>query len=437
MILIILLFISNIIFAQSSSSVNIRVVFPFNPTNVVLHLWDPCCHDFTMIKSGQKEFSSELTNINDRLLFNISFDIPEYSISNWWIGSGNTYMNSLIPNRFDPHGLKYGKIYINDQLIDNSYTVKNSNNNGLDISVKINSDNSITPLLDPSHIHLKIDDRIPQEAHHHYAFRNINIPGSGDINIVGWVIAITDNNIIDTCKMEVDYVKLWGRIGDTLVLLAENEYNTYSPLNDGGLYLRYPFFPIGYDQHDSMPGNVSNGILTFYPSQNVKKVWHWWTPQYQSPVGFNYDSYKMICRIRIIGHALAQAGIDFKDGNNHIHELGVSDWYFENNGMWQDVIFDTKSIISRTSTQIETNSNLLLNYLKSENSLHLKYSDIAPGNYDLQLYNIKGQRLIKIPINLNSQSGEMLIPIHNLSDSVLIYCFTNKYLTLNGKIIIN
>ena len=154
-------------------------------------------------------FQTELNNINDRLLFNISFDLPEYSIYNWWIGSGNTYTDSLIPNRFDPHGLKYGKIYINNQLIDNSYTIKNSTNDGLNISVQINSDNSIIPLIDQSLDHLKIDDRIPQEP--------ITIMPSEiqmylilAITILMVAIAITDNNILDTCKWRSIMGVVWS-----------------------------------------------------------------------------------------------------------------------------------------------------------------------------------------------------------------------------------
>jgi len=422
--------------SQSNDSINVRVIFFFNPQNVVLHLWDPCCQDLIMIENEPNEFSSLLTNINDRLLFNISFDIPEYSIDNWWIGAGNSYTDTLVPNRFDPHGLKYGKIYINNQLIDNSYTIKNSDNNGLNISVKINNDNSIIPLYDESHIHLKIDDRIPQEVHHHNAYRNINVPYSDDNDINGWVIALTDNNILDSCKIEVDYVRLYGRINDNLILFVENEYNTYSSLNDGGLYLRYPFFPPGYDQHDPMPGTVSNSILTFYPSQNIRKVWHWWTPHYISTNGFDYDSYRMECRLRIFGHALVQAGVDFRDENNHIHELGVSDWYFENNGAWQDVVFDTKSINMSTLKLKKPDNKLLLSYVKSENSLHLNYSDMTPGNYRFQLFNIEGQCLTKINVYLKSQSGEVLIPVHILKDSILVYCLSNRHLTFNGKVLI-
>ena len=69
--------------------------------------------------------------------------------------------------------------------------------------------------------------------------------------------------------------------------------------------------------------------------------------------------------------------------------------------------------------------------------MYIKYSNITPGNYELQLFNIEGQSLTKISVILNNQSGEVLIPVRNLPVSVLIYCFSNQHLTFNGKVLIN
>ena len=122
--------------------------------------------------------------------------------------------------------------------------------------------------------------------------------------------------------------------------MASNEYNTYIPGDDGGLFLRYPFFGIN-NQLEPMPGACTNSTLTIHPSDAIKRAWHWWTPSYEASDWSIYDGYKTECKLRIQGQVLAQAGIDFRAPNGDIHELGVSDWYFENGGEWQVVTFET------------------------------------------------------------------------------------------------
>ncbi len=433
LLITLLIFTGTLLNLQGLCQVKARVVFPFNATNIVLHLWNPCCQDIVMTKTGQNEFSSDLP-ASDKLLFNISFDLPEFSIINWWIGAGNSYSGQLIPNRFDPHGLKYGKIYINDQLIDNSYTVQNSGNNGLNIAVKININKSVVPLQDQSNIHLKIDDRIPPEVHHHYAYKNISYPSATDIDITGWVIAATDNNILDDCKIEIDYVRLYGKSGDNWISLTENQYSTYSSTDDGGLYSRYPFFPSGYDQHDPMPGTTNGNILTIYPSQNSKKVWHWWTPHVVSPNGFNYAAYKMVCYLRITGHALVQAGIDFKDSYNNTHELGCSDWYFENGGNWQEVIFDSQSILSGTGKNQQATKYLEVSYLKNEQNISVKYNGILIGSYIFTVYDNAGKCIVKSPLNISNPIGEAKIPMPEMAAQLLVFNLSGKDGTIGGKV---
>lgn len=116
-----------------NQTAHVRIVFPFNPINVVLHLWGSYSQDFTMNQSGTNEYSVTIPGINQYMLFNVSYDLPQYNITNWWIGSGNEYRNERFPNRFDAHGLKFGKIYINHQLINNAYTVENGYDTGLNI----------------------------------------------------------------------------------------------------------------------------------------------------------------------------------------------------------------------------------------------------------------------------------------------------------------
>lgn len=349
---------------QTEGTVNVRVVFPMEVSNVRLHLWNPCCSIFNMNVTGENEFSVEVPGIVNTMLFNVQFDMPAHFITSWWIGGGNTYAGNLVPNRFDSHGLKYGKLYINNQLLDNRYTVLNDGGNGLNISVKINADSTISPNVEPNYDHLLLDDRVPAEVHHHKAYLNTELPQPQHIKIGGWATAITDNTILNESQIEIDYISVYGRKNNQLTPLKENNYSSYDPVNDGGLYYRYPFFPWTHDWHDPMPGTVSNGILTIQTSENRMKVWHWWTHNYTSPNGFDYDSYRVVCKMKITGHVLVQVGIDFRDQWDNVAELGVSDWHFHNNGEWQEVVFDSQDFASG-DIQIEIPLNNVWNAISS------------------------------------------------------------------------
>lgn len=425
------------------TNVNVRVVFPFSATNVVLRLWNSSTKDFILSPTGRNEYSANLGKVEGNMLFNVFYDVPQYSLVKWWIGSGKRYIIDSIPHRFDAHGLKYGRIYINNQLLDNSFTVLNSSNNGLNISVKINADSTLTPYYDNSQIHIPIDERIPIEVDHRYAYRNLKVPASIHTIITGWVQALADNNIIDSSRIDVDFIRLYGFNGkDSTLIIPPKEYDTYNPANDGGLYLRYPFFPPCCDEHPSMPGSIlTPGILTFFPSENISKVWHWWTGNVTiNPL--TYDNYKVVCLLKITGHAVVQAGIDFKylkDNKIETNELGVSDWYFEKNGAWQEVIFDSrnfKNTMPNAVTRPEDAKNTALSYDWKSNSIYLKYEDLITGNYTLILYNTNGQTIYEIPVQITNPAGQSNYVLKEKISNTLIYNLTNsKGDSYTGKII--
>lgn len=322
----------------------VSVKFPFSVNNVKMHLWSPSNQIIEMVESAESYYySTRLNGYYEKILFNISYDIPQYDIFNYWLAAGNTYSGNIIPNRFDPHGIKYAeKIFINGQKIDNSYTVVNNTGDGLNISVKINQNNAIEPFYDKNNVNLPFNSAIPSEVHHRYAYCNKNLPQPNHIEVAGWIAALhTDAPLIES-KIMVDYIFLYGRKNNDLTLLAKNEYNSFDPVNDGGLYLRYPFFPEGFDEHDPLFGAATDGILTLVPTASPNKVLHLWTPQYLNLSGFNYDSFRVECRLRIEGNAIVQAGIDFRDKNQKVSEFGVTDWCLENNGLWQIIVFDSK-----------------------------------------------------------------------------------------------
>lgn len=316
----------------------IRVIFPFPVTMVTLKQYWPIGLDPEMEQTGTNEYSyNTATDIYGQILFNIKYLIPQFFENRDFYIAG---FNGLSPGK--PAGIVYGKVYINNVLVNNMYTVLNPTADGLDISAKISSDSSIVPLIDANHPHAIIDDRIPPEAALRSYCKN-PLPPSNYHYLAAWMQVLTDNNVMDDCVVEVDYFKLYGRNGGTLTVLYEDNYDTFNPDGDGGLYLRYPFFPPGDYHEHPFPGSISNGILRFTPSTHRNRVWHWWNKQQTHLNSLSeYESYRAECRLKITGHAMAQAGIDCRiDPSGSPYELGGGNWAFENNGQWQYVWFDT------------------------------------------------------------------------------------------------
>ncbi|HEY5592776.1 MAG TPA: hypothetical protein VIK55_17375 [Paludibacter sp.] len=426
--------------ATENDSVDVRMVMPFKASNMIIHLYNRGEPDFAMYQSALNEFRVKVPKGDGYFLFNISY-VPEFNDDEiWFIAGGKLYSDTLLPSRFDSHGIKYGKLYINNQLLNYTYTIDNKQspkNRGLNISVNVNNDGSIFPAYNDTDIRYELDTRIPTEVAHRYGFVNTAVPSLNDIKVCGWMQAIIDTSYSGIGKVEVDYIKLYGFTGNNSTFLKENEYNTtYSPDNDGGLYYRFPFFPKG-DYHDRMPGNIKDGILTFYPSDSPKKVWHWWTPQFESANGFNFYSYKTVCRIRLTGPISVQAGIDFRDSSEkNIHELGVSEWYFENGGDWQIVTFDSKAYLTDLVKPELVESRISLEVLKSKGFLKIKYFNLEPGNYVLCLYNIEGKKLVEINVIIKSNDKESTISLPVVFDNmVILYRLSNGVISLKGKVL--
>lgn len=272
------------------SPVTVEVKFLFPVSNVEMLLWSPYNRSINMEEVNSQTFTTSLEGTFREILFNIRYDIPAYGFTDFWIGSGKKYERELIPHRFDPHGLKYADIFINNHKLDYSFTVANSLGNGLDLSVMFNSDNSIAPFYEYGRVNLPIDRRIPTEVAHRGAYRNTTFPASYHTKITGWITALHNGGNTEQSQIIIDYIAIYGRTGNLLVPLARNDYNSFNPQGDGGLYLRYPFFA-SEDDIKPMAGNVSNeGNLTITPSSDVNRVWHLWSPTAISETGFNFGS---------------------------------------------------------------------------------------------------------------------------------------------------
>ncbi|GAB1402879.1 hypothetical protein MASR1M74_00570 [Lentimicrobium sp.] len=415
---------------------DVKVIFPFSPSNVVFHGWWPEQTNL-MTETGLDEFSFNASTTADGILiFNIRYDLPEFGLTSQWVAAGKKYTDTLIPHRLDAHGLKNAKIYVNNQLINNLHIVRNTPENGCDISIKINEFNNVLPFNDISHPYMTIDDRIPTEVHHHYAYRNLNVPLNEDVNVVGWLIALSDNNHLSPSTVEVDYIKVYGFQGSDSILLCSQEYNSYNPINDGGLYLRYPFFPPGYDIHAPMPANLNSGILSFSPSDNRLAVCHLWSDRYQLISSSQFDNYKVICRVRIDGHATNEAGIDFRDIYENVHEMGVSEWYFHNNGQWQEVIFDSRSFTT-SSAPISANQGSVNAFFSAQmNSIVFSYNNLAPGSHVINLFTLEGRLIYSERKNFNTPEGIISIPVGSSFPKSMLYSIAGGSENYNGKIII-
>jgi len=316
----------------------IKVVFPFPVSSVTLQQYWPISSYPSMELTGTNEYSyTSFTDNYGQVEFNIKYLAPQFFGGNYFYVAG---FNGTPVGR--PAGLVYGKVYINNVLLSNMYTTLNPSADGLNISAIISSDSSIVPMINSSHPHAIIDDRISPEVANRGFFKN-PLPGSNYHYLAGWMQVITNNSVMDTCIVEVDYFRLYGRNGSTLTLLYEDTYDSFNQDYDGGLFLRYPFFPPGDYHEHPFPCTLNNGIMSFSPTTQINRVWHWWNAQQTFLNDLSqYTSYRAECRIKISGHAIAQAGIDCRiDQAGTPYELGTGNWVFENNGQWQNAWFDS------------------------------------------------------------------------------------------------
>lgn len=426
-----------------TDSANVRVVFPFEVTNVVLHLYnlpDSVNHDLSMVKITDTEYTLKVLLKYGVSLFNIEYDSPVFNIDSYWIGSGKSYNLDTIPNRFDAHGLKYGMAYVNDFLLDNTYTVNNFNlkPSGQNISFKVLENGTVAQNYE-SFNHPFIDSRIPSEVHHRYSYWDTTLPKPEHITISGWGQAISNNAFNDTSWVELDYLRMYGiNDGSDPILLEKQEYDNYSSHNDGGLYFRFPFFPKGYDSlHTDMPGSVSDGVLTISPSNVRDKVWHWWTPRAAAEYGgFQYQDYRIECRIRVTGHALVQLGIDFRvtDDAAETNELGVSDWCFDTNGEWDTLIFDTRTLRTVVRVQQTEVDKRIVSFYYSGNNLVMNYSGMEAGKYCLTFYSLEGKVMEQSEFILTDSSGNRIISMRNGVENNMIFDLSNPKISLRGKV---
>lgn len=322
---------------------NIKVIFPYFKDSVsdvrvcYGNKWESNGEIMTKQSDGSYKYTIN-DNVSKSLLFDIYYIPP---------------VNSCLSVDYLPgiNGIQYSHVYVNDTMLNNSFLVfgnwtstdgcqRNKN-----FKVDQTSDGSITPdytAVDRAFIDQRVQPEVPFS---NYCNHN-TIPNTSTHKCIKpWFQVLHDYRYPDSVsKIEVDYFELYYRIGNENKLMIREDYSDgFDQTSEGGLYSRYPFLSSCNDGHTQMPANCPNGVLTFYPSDNKNKLYHFWLQPGINRV--SNDRYYLIAKLKITGPASIQAGIDFTpDGTsaiNHI-ELGASNWYFESSD-WQYLIFDSEN----------------------------------------------------------------------------------------------
>ena len=418
---------------RPNETLDFKVVLSFKATSVELHEYAPTYVDIPMTMVGENTYTAQLGYNPGGYNFNVSWYDVDYNHVEHWAGAGNTNYNPIIPTGFFPHGIKSCQIYVNGQLLNNRFTIQNSSNNGLNIAFTLNTDGSIIPnySFNP---HLKIDDRVPVEAHHHTGRTNLNGPPSDKEYLTGWIVVLSDNTTPNNSIVEMDYLRVYGWSNNDWHLIASEDYDYFTSPDKGKLFIRYPFFPEGFDGTGPMSGSANNGILTFAPSTERRSVWHLWTPQTFSAHG-TYDGFKVVARLRILGEASAQVGLDFKDLQYNTFELGVSDWSFGHTSEWQEVVYDSRSFsVGFTEEPTTIKGSVLFNWPSGGNYISMTFEKMKVGNYTAQVFDASGKVVSVRDFYLGGSDGEFHLPIGDIPNQLLICKLIGEGGEFRGKI---
>ena len=181
----------------------------------------------------------------------------------------------------------------------------------------------------------------PAESVHQTAYYSYETAPEGFTAVVGWMQAIDIEGMGEPSQVEVDWMRVYATVDNTDTILLEDTFDSHTPAMDYyGLYSRDPWF-VG-DVLGDMPFTVENGTLVLEPDTNPDAVYHWWNTT-RSIVPEDADRIWFEARVRIIGGAGVQAGIDYwKDlyaeyagYNVNNTEAGVSDWFGNITDDWQ------------------------------------------------------------------------------------------------------
>jgi len=398
--------------------IHIKIVFPhFTPSEVGIggsfNEW--CFIPMNRLADRVYEYHDDVALGYHQM--NIQYKVPTLITNRYVYASTATEGYPRIP---------YTKIYINNQLVSSTFVRSNYN-----INFHLTNEGIITPLesIDPGNP--VFDDRIPPEVDHPKDSINVpnGVPGSQYNKVAGWVQVLHDNNFMGSSKVEVKSIKLYARVGSESVILDSAEYSVtpFDPVNNGGLYFRYPFFVQPTAHSPMYSASVVNGMLTFHPSDYKDSVWHFWNPAIPLvPTSPDYTSYWFEIVYRITGQACIQVGIDFRDGADNTLEGAVSKWKFETFGQQFDTLrVDTRKVVTSVNhfekKEDVPRFTLYDSHPNPSNSVFLiRYAVPVREHVNIKLYDTSGQEVFQL-IDHEQEPGQYKLELNGAHYSSGIY----------------
>jgi hypothetical protein len=189
------------------------------------------------------------------------------------------------------------------------------------------------------------DSIAPPESPHPKAYIRASLPPAGFATGVIWAIALHDKRKEWPSSIEVDWVRFYCTVNGQDVMVAGETASNNTGTEDGGLYLRDPWFG-NNDYHEPLPAGIDLKAMTFTfaLSAATERVWHWWGSRAIIPQGATRCWAS--ARVRPIGNAIVQIGADWwKDqaigwcGMDQCnYEAFASDWFGATpNNDWIDI----------------------------------------------------------------------------------------------------
>jgi hypothetical protein len=187
--------------------------------------------------------------------------------------------------------------------------------------------------------------QVPPEVRHKKSYLAFWRAPYGFPGATPWLNVLHDTRGTGESKVEIDYIRLWARIGGVSRVMASNEYNNDSV--GGELRLRYDWFK-GTPEH--MPREVVNGVLILRPGTRSGRVWHPYLAALPRANIASADSVWTEVRLRISGPALVQVGLDYwqhLDQNIRNEEAAATDWICAP-GAWHTVTLEPSTEVAGT-----------------------------------------------------------------------------------------
>jgi|GEM_PF-5811530 len=166
--------------------------------------------------------------------------------------------------------------------------------------------------------------------------------------VIPWIVSVHNSKLGSQSCIKVDYLRLYV-IDSTynnntyITLLTSNDFNTWNPNTDGGLYSKACPMWFQIDSHAPMPGTIDNGTLNYCPS-DVDSVWHFWASRTLFP--YPNKGVYVEAKVLLSGGACLQVGADWwisqtaqwNGLNINNKDVGCSRWYFADTN-WQIIRF--------------------------------------------------------------------------------------------------